>query len=124
MVGFEATGPGDGFDLALLDQPGQPLVQLIDHLLLAALGHRPVDLGSIGGDTKGPSAEHGLMDVGGLEQFLGRDAPAVQAGAADLLLLHHGDPQTGAGAVERSAVAPGASTDDHHIKIVGALLRP
>ena len=67
-------------------------MQLVDDGLLARLGHRPVHCGLTGGDAETIGTKHRLTHVRGLEQFLGRDTPPMQTGAAHLVLLHHDDP--------------------------------
>jgi hypothetical protein len=56
------------------------------------------------------------VDVRGLEELLGRDAPAVQARAADLVLLDDGYPEAGRCAVQRCGVPPGSTTDDDDVE--------
>ena len=63
----------------------------------------------------GDRAEH----RGRLEELLGRDAAAVQARAADLVLLDHGDRQAGGGAVEGGRVAARAAADDDDVELLG-----
>ena len=56
-----------------------------------------------------------------LEELLGRDAAAVQAGAADLVPLDDGDGEPGRGAVERGGVParPAADHDDVELFLGG-----
>ena len=58
------------------------------------------------------------VDRGRLEELLGRDAAAVQAGAADLLLLDHRDVEAGGGAVQRGGVAARAAADDDEVSSI------
>src|ERR1035438_3254072 len=51
-----------------------------------------------------------------MAQRLGRDAPAVQAGAAESIGFHHRDPPSGE-VVSRQRV-PAASTDNHKVVAV------
>ena len=61
-------------------------------------------------------AEH----LGGVQQRLGRDAAAVQAGAADLVLLHHRDRQPGRRGVEGRRVSAGAAAEDDEVVVAHA----
>ena len=66
------------------------------------------------------------VDGGGVEQRFGRDAAAVQAGAARLAPLDHGDPFAQLCRAERGLVAAGAGADDDELIIshsVSFLLR-
>src|SRR5206468_7516987 len=57
----------------------------------------------------------GVGDLGGVEQRLGRDAAAVQAGAADLVLLDHDHRQAELRGPERAGVAAATGPEDHQI---------
>src|SRR5215813_3845678 len=61
---------------ALPDPPGGPV---------------PVDALDPGGDPKRRGSVDRLRYVSGVDEHLGRDAPTVQAGAAKLVLLDHGN---------------------------------
>ena len=54
-------------------------------------------------------------DLGGVQQRLGRDAAAVQAGAADLVLLDQRDPLAELGGAQRAGVAAAAATEDDDV---------
>src|SRR5439155_26050174 len=97
----------------------EALPQLIDDLLLSGLAGGEVHRGLVGLDAELLGAGDGAVDGGGLEELLGRDAAPVQASAADLLLLDHGDVEAGGGAVQGGGVAPGASTDHDHVELFG-----
>jgi hypothetical protein len=56
--------------------------------------------------------------VGRFEKFLGGDATAVQARAADLVALNEGDVETGRGSVEGGGVSTGTSSDNHYIELL------
>src|SRR5581483_5266376 len=49
----------------------------------------------------------------------GRDAPAVETGAAHLLLLDHGHVETGAGSVEGGRVPARPTADHHDVELLG-----
>ena len=75
--------------------------------------------GLIGEDAELLGAGHVAVHRRRLEQLLGRDATPVQAGAADLLLLDHGDVETGRRAVQSGRVAARSPADDHDVVVVG-----
>jgi hypothetical protein len=102
-----------------LQQLADAADQLVDDGLLALLGHRPVEGGLAGVDAERRRLADGAVDVGRLEQLLRRDAPDVQARAAQPALLDERDVEPGAGAVERRGVAAGAAADDDDIEVIG-----
>ena len=55
--------------------------------------------------------------LGRLEELLGRDAPAVQAGAAEAALLDDRDAQAGRRAVERGRVAARAAAEHDEVEV-------
>ena len=91
----------------------------VDHLLLAGLRAREVERRDAGVDAEVGGALDGAQHLGRLEELLGRDAPAVQAGAADPALLDQGDVQPGRRSVERGRVAGRPSTEDHDVELLG-----
>ena len=56
-------------------------------------------------------------DLGGVQQRLGRDAAAVQAGAAELVLLDQGDRQAELGGAQRARVAAAAAAEDDQVEL-------
>ena len=54
-----------------------------------------------------------------LEQGLGRDAAAMQACAADLVLIDEGDLQPELGRTERGRIAACAGAEDHEVEVIG-----
>ena len=68
--------------------------------------------------TPNSGGADGAEHLGGLEQLLGGDAAAVQAGAADPGLFDHGDAQPGRGAVERGGVATGTAAQDDDVELL------
>ncbi len=68
-------------------RPDEPLEQLVDDLLLAALADCEVHDGLPGLDAELLGPRHGAHHAGGLEELLGRDTPAVQTGPAHLVAL-------------------------------------
>ena len=116
-VGRERAGAVDDRHLPALQQGLESARQAIDHLLLADLGDRHVQGRRRGLHTELGRVADGPVDLGGLQELLGRDATAVQAGAADAALLDHGDVQAGRSAVERSGVPAGTPTQYDEIEL-------
>ncbi len=116
MVAEKAPRPGKDLVLALLHEPGQATVELVDDLLLAVLARGELDgrLARLDAELlcSGDSAEDG----GSLEELLCRDAAAVKARPADLVLLHDRDRQPGSSGVERSGVSARAPTDHDDVE--------
>ena len=78
------------------------------------------------GSTPSPSDEAVVLRVadvldegGGFEQRLGRDAAAMEARPADLVLVDEGDLQAELGRPERGGVAARARAEDDEIEVVG-----
>ena len=116
-VGRERARAGDDRDLAALQQRLEAARQPVDHLLLADLGDRHVERGRRRLHAELGRVADGAVDLGGLQQLLGRDAAAVQAGAADPALLDHGDVQAGRCAVERGGVSAGPATQHDEVEL-------
>src|SRR5437667_370907 len=77
----------DDGDAAALDEPGEPLVVLRDDAVLVLVDPRHVDALEGGVDAERGALPGLVGDLAGVQQRLGGDAPAVEAGAADLVLL-------------------------------------
>ena len=75
--------------------------------------------GRVRDDPELLGARHRPVDGGRLEELLGRDAAAVQAGAAHFVLLDHGDVETGQAPTQGGGVAGGTATDNHDIELLG-----
>ena len=121
-AGDDRAGAGDDVDLAPLEQRLEPARQPVDDLLLAGLARAEVERRRARVDAELLGAAHRAEHLGGLEQLLGRDAAAVQAGAADALLLDERDAQAGRRAVERGRVPAGSATEDDDIDVFGHAL--
>ena len=117
--GSNWPGADEGHHLAALQQSLQAVVQLVDHLVLADLGGGEIDGPAIDPDPVLARPLDGPVDGGRLQQFLGRDAATVQAGAADLFLFDQGDAQAGQAAVKGGRVTARTSPDNHDIKRFG-----
>ncbi len=116
--GSSTPVPGDDRDLAALQQRLETRREAVDDVLLAGLRRAELERGGGGDHPELGRAADGAQHLGRLEQLLGRDAAAVQAGAADPLLLDDGDVHPGARAVQRSRVAAGPAAEDHEIEVV------
>src|SRR6202020_252785 len=98
VVGQEGTRPGEDGNAPSLHQPGQPLEQLVDHLLLATLTYGEVDNGRRIG--AGPAVHPELRRPGHrpehrsrLQELLGWDTAPVEAGVTHLVELDDGGGQ-------------------------------
>ena len=108
----EAADAFEDRDLLRLHEAGQALDDAIDDLLLAGLRRDEVDDGRAGLDAELGGVGDVALHRGGLEERLGRDAAAVEAGAAHLVHLDDGDVEAGRRGVQRCAVSA-RSTADH-----------
>ncbi len=117
VVRLERPGPDQRGHLAPLEQAGQALEELVDHRVLAVLAPGEVDrhAAHVDAELLGPLDRpvHG----GRLQELLGRDAAAVQAGAAHLVPLDDGDREPGRRAVERRGVPARAATDHDDVEL-------
>jgi hypothetical protein len=68
------------------------LVQRVDAAEDPAADRGPVGPGPFGAYAEPGGVAYGLRDVRSVHQHLRRDAPAVEAGAAETARFHHGDP--------------------------------
>ena len=118
-VGREHSGPGDRRDLAALEQRFESRREAIDHCLLAGLRFGEVHGRCRGVHSEFGGAPHRAEDLGRLQELLGRNAPTVQARAADAALLDHRDVHPGRRPVERGRVATGPTAENHEVEIVG-----
>ena len=109
---------GEHRDAVALLQEGHAVAQLLGDGVL------PLDdFGVVEGDVVGADAEGGavfgvVIDIGGVEQGLGGDAAPVQAGAAQLRLLHQGGLQAVLAQADGALVAAGAAAHDDGIKFL------
>ena len=97
----------------------QALPQTVHDLLLAGLAGGEVHGGLLGLDAELLGPGHGPVHRCRLQELLGRDAAAVQAGPAHLLALDHGHRQPRVPPVERGRVAAGPASDDHDVVLLG-----
>ena len=107
-------------DVAPLQQGLEALRELVDDVLLAHLGPAQVEHRlAFGDDPELGRLAHRAQHVGRLEQFLGGDAAAMEAGPAHAALFDDRDVQSGSSAIERGGIASRASAEDHNVEFVG-----
>ena len=109
----------DDLDVALLEQGADAHVELGDDLVLVG-EHR----GDVEGDLLGPDeamllAVQGLLvDFGGVEEGLGRDAADVEAGATEgIVLFYEGHLEAELGGLDGGDIATGTGTDYDEIEL-------
>ena len=102
-------------DLAGLHQALQTLVQLGDDAVLVVVDAVHVDAGQRRLDAELLALAGQVGDLAGVQQGLGGDAAAVQAGAADLVLLDEDDVQPELRRPERRGITTGATTEDDQV---------
>ena len=113
--------------LRRLSRPDSPLCRLptMPALRLFAAGQSGSGAPPPGSFTPCSAAWFdGPEHLGGVQQRLGRDAAAVQAGAAHLVRLDQGDRQPGGGGVERRRVTAGAAAQDDDVVVGHLRLHP
>lgn len=106
-----------GYDRDALgrDQPLQASVQRADHPCLVGPQCTDVDALEGGVDAVLAAVAGQVGDLGGTQHRLGRDAPAVQAGAADLVAFDDGDGETEVGGAQNARVPAAAPADDDDV---------
>ena len=82
---------GDVGDVLGFDQALQAGVQFAGDAVLVFVHTGHVDSGQFGGDPELTAFPGAVGDFGGVQQRLGGDAAAVQAGTAEQVLLDQGD---------------------------------
>src|SRR5690242_18292186 len=115
-VAAERAHPLERRNAACLDEAGKTPPELVNDVLLAGLTRSEVQHRLLGADTELLRRRNRAVHRRGLEQLLRRDATAVQAGTADLLLLDESDRQPRTCAVQGGGVAPGTAADDDEVE--------
>ncbi len=105
----------DHVDLAARQRGLQPLPEPLDDALLVG-----EDRGHLDALERGPHPElralpRGVGDLGRVQQRLGRDAAAVQAGPAYLVLLDQGHALAKLGRAQRAGVPAAAAAEDDDV---------
>lgn len=99
--------------LAGRDQTLQTLVQTGDDPVLVLVDRGYVDALEGGLDAELLALAGLVGDLARVQQGLGGDAPTVQAGTADLVLLDQGDVQTQLRSAQRRGVTAATTAEDH-----------
>ena len=106
----------DEGDLPALHQALQALVEPRDDAVLVLVDRGHVDAVEGGPDAELLALAAGVGDLGRVQQRLGRDAAAVQAGAAELVLLDQGDLHAELGRAQGAGVAAAAAAEDDEVE--------
>ena len=85
-------------------------------LFLCAIMRRVIHRSALDGDAEGLGVLDAGEGVGGGNERLAGDATPVQAGAAQLFLLHDGDRGAQLGGANGGGIAAGAGANDYEIK--------
>jgi hypothetical protein len=102
-------------DAAALDQALQALVEPADDAVLVAVDAVHVDAGQGGLDAELLAVAGQVGDLTGVQERLGRDAAAVEAGAAHLVLLHQDHGHAQLGGTQRGGVTARAAAEDDQV---------
>ena len=103
-------------DAARLEQPFDALDQLIDDCSLPLLRNRPVESDRVGDEAELGAALGEAVQLGGLEQRLGRDAATHEARAAEPVLLDDRRLRAELSGTQGGDVAARPATEDHNIE--------
>ena len=101
----------------LLEQAAHSGGQDLDHLVLVSLHRREVDPHVADLDAKGTGAANLGDQVRSIEQSLRRNAPHVEAGAANEFLFDDGHMQAQLRGSQSGHVATGARPDDRYVDL-------
>ena len=113
----ELAGALDVRDLGGLDQALQALVEPVDDAVLVGVDARHVDAEQLGLDAELLRLAGLVGDLAGVQQRLRRDAAAVQAGAAELVLLDQRDRQVQLDGAQRGRVTAAAAAENYNVKL-------
>ena len=115
---FENALAGHDGDAARLDETLEPLVFLGDDALAVCPHAVWVDPVQRRADADGRGIPCHVRDLGGVQQRLRRNAAAVQARAADLVLLDHGDGLAQLGGAESCRVSAAATSEYDEVELL------
>src|SRR5258708_2543718 len=113
----ELAGAFDVGDLGRLDQALQPLVQAVDDTVLVGVEALHVDADEFGLDAELFGLARLVGDLARVEERLRRDAPAMQARAAELVLLDQSHRQVELRGPQRGRVSAAATTENYDVKL-------
>src|SRR5262245_1848547 len=111
----------DHVDLAAGDRALQALPEPVDHLVLVGVDPRHVDAVEPGPDAERLGLVRLVSDLRGVQEGLGRDAPPVQAGAADPVPLDERDALAELSRSQRAGVAATAPPENDDVVPVAAV---
>ena len=102
--------------LSLLEQALQALVEPADDAVLVRVDPGHVDADQVGLDAELLALAGLVGDLGRVQQRLGRDAAAVQAGAAQLGLVDQRHREVQLGRAQGGGVSAAAGAEDHDVE--------
>ena len=122
--GEGGVGPDDGNAVALF-QEADAVAQLLRDGVFPLDDFRVIEGHVPGGDAESGPVFRLVVHAGGVEEGLGGDAAPVQAGAAQLRLLHQGGVQAVLGQADGALIAAGAAAHDDRVEFLhmSALLK-
>ena len=109
----------DDGDLVLAEQELHALVELAHDRVPAAAGDRVVEVHVAGRDAERLRVMQLVEERGALQQCLGRDAAAVEARAAYLVLLHQHDAEAELGRTDGRRVAAHSAPENGDVNSFG-----
>ena len=121
---FQPPRSLDGVDLPARDGGLQALPQPVYHAVLIGKHARDVDPLEGGLDAHGRTVPGVVRDLGGVQQRLGGDAAAVQAGSPDLVLLDQRYALAEFGRAQRAGVPAAATAEHDDVVAADALCHP
>jgi hypothetical protein len=113
----------DDGDAGSLEQSGQAAEHAVDNAVLVLVDARHVDALEGRADAEVAAVAGVVGDLARMEQRLGGNASAVQAGAAQLVPFDEGDLEVELGRAQRTRVAAAASTQDHKVERGAGVVR-
>ena len=108
----QAAAARHHLDAGLAQQAGDACAQGLHHAVLAAEEERHVHRRLTHNNAKGGGVLDRLQHPDALQQRLGRDAAAVEAGAAQVVPFHQGDGATQSGCPQGGHITGGTAADD------------
>jgi hypothetical protein len=121
---FEPARTLDGVDLPSRDGGLQTPPQPVDHRVLVLLHARYVNASERGLDAELRALLGLVRDLGRVQQSLGRDAAAMQAGPADLVFFDQRHTLAELGRAQRAGVSATAAPEHDDVVAADALCHP
>ena len=115
----EASEAAHDLDVTFLEQSADAHIELRDDLILIREHRRDIESDLLGTNQAVLLAVQGvLVDFGGMEESLGRDAADVEAGAAEgIVLFHESHLETELAGLDGGDIATGTGTDYDEIEL-------